>query len=116
MIAFMGEERVLRGGDNVFVAATEASLSEIKHDEPVEPDEESAGKGKSGAEAGDEGGLAKKETPPCPRDFLHPRRLVPRLSLDFEGGTRGWCTLAFTCAGVKTAISGGSLDVRRLDC
>lgn len=34
MIAFMGEERVLRGGDNVPVAATEASLSEIKHDEP----------------------------------------------------------------------------------
>lgn len=34
MIAFMGEERVLRGGDNVLVAATEASLSEIKHDEP----------------------------------------------------------------------------------
>lgn len=32
MIAFMGEERVLRGGDNVPVAATEASLSEIKHD------------------------------------------------------------------------------------
>lgn len=29
----MGEERVLRGGDNVLVAATEASLSEIKHDE-----------------------------------------------------------------------------------
>jgi len=34
MIAFMGEERVLRDGDNVPVAATEASLSEIKHDEP----------------------------------------------------------------------------------
>jgi len=35
VIAFMGEERVLRNGDNVPVAATEASLSEIKHDIPV---------------------------------------------------------------------------------
>lgn len=35
MIAFMGEERVFRGGDNVLVAATEASLSEIKHDDPA---------------------------------------------------------------------------------
>lgn len=32
MIAFMGEERVLRGGDNVLAATVEASLSEIKHD------------------------------------------------------------------------------------
>ena len=34
MIAFMGEERVLRGGDNVPGSETEALLSEIKHDEP----------------------------------------------------------------------------------
>lgn len=32
VIAFMGEEKVLRGGDNVLAATTEASLSEIKHD------------------------------------------------------------------------------------
>lgn len=32
VIAFMGEERVLRGGDNVLAATVEASLSEIKHD------------------------------------------------------------------------------------
>lgn len=44
MIAFMGEERVLCGGDNVFVAATEASLSEIKHDEPRVPRSEARGK------------------------------------------------------------------------
>lgn len=45
MIAFMGEERVLRGGDNVPVAATEASLSEIKHDGPLRRPGEGAGEG-----------------------------------------------------------------------
>jgi len=66
MIAFMGEERVLCGGDNVFVAATEASLSEIKHDEP---------RGKRSTE----------ETLPCPRDFPRPLRLISRLSSQLGG-------------------------------
>lgn len=50
MIAFMGEERVLCGGDNVFVAATEASLSEIKHDEPRVPRSEAREKRGGGRE------------------------------------------------------------------
>lgn len=78
MIAFMGEERVLRGGDNVPVAAMEASLSEIKHDEsPRRP----------GGGGGNDGGT--KETSHCSRDFprRHPLRLISRLSLEnYEGG------------------------------
>lgn len=60
MIAFMGEERVLRGGDNVPVAATEASLSEIKHDEPPRRPGERGGGGCDGG---------TEETSHCPRDF-----------------------------------------------
>lgn len=53
MIAFMGEERVLCGGDNVLVATTEASLSEIKHD-GVEGSAEKSGGGGGGRGSGRE--------------------------------------------------------------
>lgn len=92
----MGEERVLRGGDNVPVAATEASLSEIKHDEPPR------GGPAGGREGSDEG---TEETPHCPRHPLplpinfvaflgklreappshsHSRDISPAISRDFR--------------------------------
>lgn len=97
MIAFMGEERVLRGGDNVLVAATEASLSEIKHDEGL--DEDRRGRG-SGEEAGDEG------NPTLPSRFSSPPSISSAAFVGFQGWRRGWCTFAFTRADVKTAVSG----------
>lgn len=68
MIAIMGEERVLCGGDNVLVAATEASLSEIKHDESRVPRRSVGGK----EEERGGGERSTEETLPCPRDFPSP--------------------------------------------
>lgn len=94
MIAFMGEERVLRGGDNVPVATTEASLSEIKHDEPpCRP---------GGVRRGDEeyGGnftLPSRFSSSSPFLLPSPLRLISRLSLEnYEGGAKR--ALVFTRA------------------
>lgn len=77
MIAFMGEERVLRGGDNVPAAATEASLSEIKHDEPPRGPE------------GEAGGEARRKLHIALEIFL----VVPSPPINFAvflGKPRGW--------------------------
>lgn len=68
MIAFMGEERVLCGGDNVLVATTEASLSEIKHD-GVEGSAEKRGGG-GGGEGRGSGREVRRKLYPALEIFL----------------------------------------------
>jgi len=90
VIAFMGEERVLRNGDNVPVAATEASLSEIKHDIPWVL-----------------GGGTMEGTSPCPRDFprRQPRRLISPL-FSYEKRTLARCR---SCDKLKHCVNCKSL-------